>query len=131
MHISDWSSYVCSSDLPGESQHSVEPALDPASLHVLLGHPLVAAELLAQCADDVLGDTSGLQRVDALAVVVDRLAVALVVAQLLADGFPLTPERALAPLPVDALPEAFGVLPPQLALALGRAPCRERSRSYV
>src|SRR3546814_12094718 len=104
MHISDWSSYVCSSDLPGEAQHSVEPALDPASLHVLLGHPLVAAELLAQCADDVLGDTSGLQRVDALAVVVDRLAVALVVAPLLADGF---------------------------HLKIGRASCRERVCQYV
>src|SRR3546814_9102127 len=110
MHISDWSSYVCSSDLPGESQHSVEPALDPASLHVLLGHPLVAAELLAQCADDVLGDTSGLQRVDALAVVVDRLAVALVVAQLLADGFHLTAEQVLALLLVEALTDVVGDL---------------------
>src|SRR3546814_5139690 len=116
MRISDWSSDVCSSDL---AQHSVEPALDPASLHVLLGHPLVAAELLAQCADDVLGDTSGLQRVDALAVVVDRLAVALVVAQLLADGFHLTAEQVLALLLVEALTDVVGDLLAQLALGDG------------
>src|SRR3546814_5105244 len=116
MRISDWSSDVCSSDL---AQHSVEPALDPASLHVLLGHPLVAAELLAQCADDVLGDTSGLQRVDALAVVVDRLAVALVVAQLLADGFHLTAEQVPALLLVEAFMDVVGDLLAQLHIGDG------------
>ena len=60
---------------PRQVEHGVEPALDPAVLHVLLGHALEAAELLAQGPHDVVGDAGGLEGVDARAVVVGRLAV--------------------------------------------------------
>ena len=93
---------------PRQAEHGVEPALDPAALHVLLGHALEAAELLAQGPDDVLGHAGRLEGVDAGAVVVGRLALGVVVAELLADGVHLAAEQELALLLVDALADVVG-----------------------
>ena len=100
---------------PREAEDGVEPALDPAALHVLLGHPLEAAELLAQRPHHLVGHARGLERVDALAVVVDRLAVVLV-AELLADGLHLPAQDVLALLLVEPVAHVVADLVDQLAL---------------
>ena len=97
---------------------SSQPWIQPA-LHVLLGHALEAAELLAQGADDVVGHAGGLEGVDAGAVVVDGLALGGVVAQLLADGVHLAAQEVLALLLVDAVADVVGDLLGQLPLGEG------------
>ena len=103
---------------PREPEHGVEPALDPAALHVLLRHPLEAAELLAERAHHLVGHAGGLERVDALAVVVGGLAVVLV-AELLADGVHLAAEDVLALLLVEAVADLVADLLGELALGEG------------
>ena len=103
---------------PREPEHGVEPALDPAALHVLLGHPLEAAELLAERSHHLVGHAGGLERVDALAIVVGGLAVVLV-AELLADGVHLAPEDVLALLLVEAVADLVADLLRELALGQG------------
>ena len=104
---------------PGQLQDGVEPALDPAPLHALLGHALEAAQLLAQGGDHVAADPGGLQGVDALPVALGHVAVVGAVAQLLADGLHLAPQQHLPLLAVEALPHVGGDLLGQLPLGQG------------
>ena len=99
----------------GKTEDRVEPTLDPPALHVLLGHALEAAELLPQCPHHLVGDTRGLEGVDAVAVVVHRLAVVLV-AELLADGLHLPAQDVLALLLVEPVADLMADLVGQLTL---------------
>ena len=103
---------------PGQAEDRVEPALDPAPLHVLFGHALEAPELLAEGPDDLVGHPTGLEGVDA-GRVVRRGVTVVVLAQLLADGVHLPAEQVLALLLVDAVPHVGADLLDQLELGQG------------
>ena len=100
---------------PRETEDRVEPTLDPPALHVLLGHALEPAELLAQRPHHLVGDPGGFEGVDAVAVVVHGLAVVLV-AELLADGLHLPAQDVLALLLVEPVADLMADLVGQLPL---------------
>lgn len=98
---------VVGSLVPRHLQDRVEPGADPRALGRLVGGPLQLVDLLERGLADVLRQVGGLH---AGAVVVGLLAVLLAVqlAQLLADGFQLTPQQELALLLVDAFLDVLG-----------------------
>ncbi len=95
--------------VPGQFEDGVEPGADPGALGRLVGGALQLVDLLEGGRAHVLGQVGGLHPgpvvVGLLAAVA---AVAVQLAQLLADGFELAAEQELALLLVDALLDVLG-----------------------
>src|SRR3546814_15907265 len=114
MRISDWSSDVCSSDLP--DQVTIGSADDYAAklraCHVILD-PAERRRIIAEKAE-ALASAAGLE--------------------LVPDEGPLAENAGPTAWPVPmlgAFDHAFLEVPPEVIPQIGRAPCRERECQYV